>query len=97
MVVGRCSIGRWKGRRPSYPEVPCYWCEEGDGKLKLVQHHCPVLEAASGCSELCEVEIEALQDLLGEDVVIEQTEQITTGGRSCSFRITAKQGDDQQV
>ena len=61
---------------------------QADGSLILQQCHCPVLEAASCCAELCEVELEAFQELLGEDLEIERFEHMTSGDRHCSYRIT---------
>ena len=65
--------------------------EDEDGKVRLVQYHCPVMDAAACCSELCEVELEALQDLLGEDLSIEREEHINAGDRCCTYVIAPRE------
>ncbi len=63
-----------------------HW-QEDDGTLVLVENHCPICTAASGCSGFCRSELETFRAILGAQV--EREEHILLGARRCAYRIRA--------
>ncbi len=59
-----------------------------DGVL-LIEHHCPVCEAASACQGLCRSELELFRAALGDDVRIERVQHLLSGDMRCAYRVTA--------
>jgi predicted ArsR family transcriptional regulator len=64
--------------------------EDEDGALVLVEHHCPICVAASACQNLCASELEVFQAALGDNVVVERTQHLLSGGRRCAYKISPK-------
>ncbi len=60
---------------------------EGRGAWLLIEHHCPICEAAESCTGLCSAELRVFQEALGDDVVVERTEHLLGGGDRCVYRI----------
>ena len=58
-----------------------------DGSLLLLQNHCPICVAASSCGQLCAVEVEVFQQVLGPRALIERIEHVQAGARRCVYRI----------
>jgi predicted ArsR family transcriptional regulator len=56
----------------------------------LVENHCPICAAAKECVRLCSGELELFRDVLGDEVTVERTEHIISGGRRCMYRIQPK-------
>lgn len=63
---------------------------EKPGEYLLVEHHCPVCDAARACSGLCRGEWDVFRRVLGDDVTVERTEHLLSGGARCVYRVTAK-------
>jgi len=61
---------------------------EDDGSLVLVEHHCPVCDAASACQGLCRTELDLFQAALGDDVTVERVQHLLSGDQRCAYRIT---------
>jgi predicted ArsR family transcriptional regulator len=61
---------------------------EGEGWL-LAENHCPICVAASACSGLCRIELEAFQAVLGEGLSVERVDHIQAGARRCAYRVLA--------
>ena len=61
--------------------------DEGDGYL-LVEHHCPICDAAATCQGLCRGELELFRAALGDDVEVERTQHLMAGDQRCSYRVT---------
>jgi len=59
--------------------------EESD--LLLIEHHCPICEAAEACVGFCRAELSVFQAVLGEDVSVERTEHLLAGQPRCAYRI----------
>lgn len=59
---------------------------EGDSIL-LIEHHCPVCEAATTCQGLCVNEIELFRTVVGPDAEVERTQHLLSGGDRCVYRI----------
>ncbi len=61
-----------------------------DGSFDLVEHHCPICEAAETCTYLCRDELALFQDVIGADATVERTTHLLSGDSRCSYRITPK-------
>ncbi len=59
---------------------------DGDGLL-LVEHHCPVCDAAAACQGLCRGELEAFRTALGAGVSVEREQHLLAGDARCTYRI----------
>jgi predicted ArsR family transcriptional regulator len=59
----------------------------GDGDLLLVEHHCPVCEAASACQGLCRGELDTFRSALGQDVDVTREQHLLSGDGRCVYRI----------
>jgi predicted ArsR family transcriptional regulator len=59
-----------------------------DGTIDLVENHCSIAKAARLCPKLCSGELSLFRTVLGDDVSVERTEHILSGGRCCSYCIT---------
>jgi predicted ArsR family transcriptional regulator len=60
---------------------------DGDGGVLLIEHHCPICEAAEACLGFCRAELEVFRDVLGEDVILEREEHLLSGGERCAYRL----------
>jgi predicted ArsR family transcriptional regulator len=61
--------------------------DDDDGSLLLVEHHCPVCEAASACQGLCRGELSTFREALGQDVTVEREQHLLAGDARCVYRI----------
>jgi predicted ArsR family transcriptional regulator len=59
---------------------------DGDGVL-LVEHHCPVCDAAATCQGLCRGELEAFRAAVGADAEVEREQHLLSGDDRCTYRI----------
>lgn len=66
---------------------------ERPGRYLLVEHHCPICEAARCCTGLCSAELEVFQQALGSDVRIERTTHILAGDDRCTYRVRKDSSD----
>jgi len=60
---------------------------DDDGSVLLIEHHCPICDAAKCCLGLCRAELEVFSAALGPDVVVEREEHLLTGATRCVYRI----------
>ena len=60
--------------------------DDGDDLL-LVEHHCPICEAAEACAGFCRAELGVFRAVLGDDVSVERTEHLLAGAARCAYRI----------
>jgi len=60
---------------------------EGRGCYLLIEHHCPICEAAESCTGLCSAELRVFQESLGDDVAVERTQHLLSGDHRCAYRI----------
>jgi predicted ArsR family transcriptional regulator len=58
-----------------------------DGAVLLVEHHCPIADAARSCGGLCQSELNLFQRVLGDDVVVERTQHLMAGDMRCAYQI----------
>lgn len=63
---------------------------EGDGHITLVEHHCPIQDAADSCAGLCSAELDLFQKALGPDVTVAREQHLLDGGQRCSYRVTLR-------
>ncbi len=61
---------------------------EEQGSFSLIEHNCPICDAAKTCVGLCAAELQVFQEALGSDVSIERTEHLLTDGRRCVYNIS---------
>ena len=63
---------------------------DDDGSILLVEHHCPIADAARECAGLCRTELALFRQLLGDDVEVERTSHLLAGDQRCVYRITPR-------
>ena len=61
--------------------------DKGDGTHLLVEHHCPICEAAASCLDLCRSELDLFRSVLGPDVTVERTRHLMSGDQRCAYVI----------
>lgn len=61
---------------------------ESDDAITLVEHHCPIREAADTCAGLCSAELDLFQRALGTDVIVAREQHLLEGGQRCAYRVT---------
>lgn len=64
--------------------------EDGRGKL-LVEHHCPICEAAKTCQGLCRAELDLFQAVLGPGQHVTREQHLLSGDERCVYRIEPRQ------
>ena len=55
--------------------------------LLLIEHHCPICEAAEACAGFCRAELGVFRAVLGDGVSVERTEHLLSGSARCAYRI----------
>lgn len=62
--------------------------EDGSGEtLYLLEHHCPICDAARSCVGLCARELELFSAYLGSGVEVERVRHLLAEGDRCVYRI----------
>ena len=61
-----------------------------DDHVELVEHHCPIQNAADHCGGLCSAELDLFQKALGPDVYVAREQHLLDGGQRCAYRITLR-------
>ncbi len=61
--------------------------QQKPGVYLLIEHHCPICEAARTCGGLCAAELTVFQGVLGEDIDIERTQHMLADADRCVYRI----------
>ena len=59
---------------------------DGDGRL-LVEHHCPICDAAATCQGLCQGELELFRGALGTTVTVTRDQHLLSGDKRCVYRV----------
>lgn len=70
--------------------------EEEAGDWMLIEHHCPICEAATRCVGICAAELSVFRRSLGEGVEVERTRHLLGEDDRCAYRIRASKGEDSQ-
>ena len=60
--------------------------DDGRGRL-LIEHHCPICDAARSCQGLCRSELELFQAALGPEVIVTREQHLLSGDERCVYRI----------
>jgi len=63
---------------------------ESDGHLTLVEHHCPIRDAADSCAGLCSAELNLFQQALGPEVHVAREQHLLEGDQRCAYRVTLR-------
>jgi predicted ArsR family transcriptional regulator len=58
--------------------------------MLLVEHHCPICDAAATCQGPCRAELELFQQTLCDDVTVERTQHVLSGDLRCAYRISPR-------
>ena len=58
-----------------------------DGSFLLIEHHCPICDAAQSCQAFCSTELELFEDALGPGATVEREEHLLSGGARCVYRV----------
>ncbi len=67
-----------------------------DGQdMLLLEHHCPICDAAATCQGLCRAELDLFRETLGDDVTVERTQHVLSGDLRCAYRISPR--DDAEA
>jgi predicted ArsR family transcriptional regulator len=61
---------------------------DGDAYL-LIEHHCPIRDAAAACGALCGAELDVFQRVLGPEVEVTRVQHVLAGDRRCAYRVEA--------
>lgn len=61
---------------------------EPDGSFLLVEHHCPICEAARTCTGLCRGELEVFRRALGDGARVEREQHLLSDADRCAYRVT---------
>ncbi len=64
--------------------------QEKPGRYLLIEHHCPICDAAKCCQGLCRAELDVFRKTLGRGVTIERIEHLLSEGDRCVYRIEGK-------
>jgi predicted ArsR family transcriptional regulator len=56
--------------------------------MTLIEHHCPIRDAAAVCDGLCASELDVFQRALGPQVTVTRTQHVLAGDRRCAYEIT---------
>lgn len=57
------------------------------GAYLLIEHHCPICDAARQCQGLCRTELDVFRRALGTRVSVERTRHALSGDTRCVYRI----------
>lgn len=60
---------------------------EAHDAVTLIEHHCPIRDAAGSCGRLCSAELELFSDALGPGVSVTREQHVLSGDQRCSYRI----------
>ncbi len=65
-----------------------------DGQdMLLLEHHCPICDAASACQGLCRAELELFRQALGGDVDVTRAQHVLSGDLRCAYRVSPRTAD----
>jgi len=58
------------------------------GHLVLIEHHCPIRDAAEHCTHLCDAELSLFRTALGPGVEVHREQHLLDGDQRCAYRVT---------
>ncbi|MGE0191220.1 MAG: helix-turn-helix transcriptional regulator [Planctomycetota bacterium] len=77
------ALARQRTREGYMAEVQ----REGPRSWLLIEHHCPICEAAAACVGLCRSELEVFRRTLGPGIEVERIEHLLADDDRCVYRI----------
>ena len=89
-VVGDGDLAERTRRLAEQRSLEGYIAEsrlEADGSISLVEHHCPIADAARSCDDLCRHELNVIRTVLGDGVIVERTHHLLAGDRRCAYTV----------
>lgn len=66
--------------------------DDGRGRL-LIEHHCPICDAARTCQGLCRSELELFQSVLGPALSVTREQHLLSGDERCVYRVEPSGSD----
>jgi predicted ArsR family transcriptional regulator len=91
VLAGVSSLGDRLGRLAEVRSAEGYLaevCADDDGYL-LIEHHCPIRDAATACGSFCTAELDVFRRSLGDGVTVTRTQHVLAGDRRCAYRVEA--------
>jgi predicted ArsR family transcriptional regulator len=91
VVAGAADLGERVQRLADLRSDEGYLAEvvaDDDGYL-LIEHHCPIRDAAAACGALCGAELDVFQRVIGADAKITRVQHVMAGDRRCAYRVQA--------
>ena len=64
--------------------------ESPDGSVVLVEHHCPIADAARSCQGLCSAELDVFSAVLGPTVSVQRRQHLLAGDARCDYVISRR-------
>jgi predicted ArsR family transcriptional regulator len=58
--------------------------------MLLLEHHCPICDAASACQGLCRAELDLFRQTLGDDVEVTRAQHLLSGDLRCAYRVSPR-------
>ncbi|MCB1693523.1 MAG: transcriptional regulator, partial [Pseudomonadales bacterium] len=62
--------------------------DAGEGRLRLMENHCPICIAAQSCQGFCQSELDVFRELLADSATVEREDHLLRGARRCTYLIT---------
>lgn len=60
------------------------------GSYLLVEHHCPILDAARCCTDICAQDLEFVKGVLGDRAEVVAQGSLASGDACCTYRVTPR-------
>lgn len=60
--------------------------DDGRGRF-LIEHHCPICDAARSCQGLCRSELDLFQEILGPSQAVTREQHLLSGDERCVYRV----------
>ncbi len=64
--------------------------QEEPGSFLLIEHHCPICDAARCCVGLCGAELTVFQQSLGSDVDVVRSKHLVSGDDRCVYEVAVR-------
>jgi predicted ArsR family transcriptional regulator len=64
--------------------------EADGGDLLLIEHHCPICDAAKSCQLFCTTELDLFRRILGPDIEVTREQHLISGDDRCVYRVAAR-------
>jgi predicted ArsR family transcriptional regulator len=70
--------------------------EQPDGDVVLVEHHCPICDAANVCQGFCAAELELFRGALGSNLTVRREQHLLGGDTRCAYRVSLLRIDHRE-